>query len=364
MKSVVVREASIDDAEQLVRMWSDSLGSGGIVAPGCEPYPDPSLFDVSAMRENINDPNRQIILAESHGTVLGAMIVDWFSPYHCEHNCMAVSHNARQSKLGSLLVEGALKLQREREIVINCTELVTHSLASQSAHLRHGFEALCGFGYAHYPKVFSSQHRESVLWSWQLLGTAARKSGQYYSHSILKQFCQREIFIPGEYQPIVSLIIGQLRSLIRYEFGEPVRRSCPAAIQVDPKEGSSHFYIDVIACGNDDALADAFDSAKEANKAFILARLNANDPGCAESVRWLKSRGFVFHSFLPLYRFDQRTERLSDLLCMQWVHPDLIRANPLPGESNSRIQLYGYPLNATGAIVSTIREDLRLHEHV
>lgn len=364
MKSIVVREASINDAEQLVRMWSDSLGRDGVLAPGCEPYPDPSLFDVSAMRENINGPNRQIILAESHGTVLGAMIIDWFSPYHCEHNCMAVAHAARQFKLGSLLVEGALKLQRDREIVINCTELVTHSLASQSAHLRHGFEALCGFGYSHYPKVFSPHHRESVLWTWQLLGTATRKADQYHSHPILKQFCQRELFVPKEYKAIVSQIIDQLQSLIRYEFGEPVRPSCPAAIKVDPKEGYSHFYIDVITTGNDDALANAFDSAKEKNKEFILARLNANDPGCAESVRWLKSRGFVFHSFLPLYRIDQRTERLSDLLCMQWVHPELTRANPLPGESNSRIHLYGYPLNATGAIIGTIREDLRLRENV
>lgn len=378
---VVVREAVMPDASALVEMWEAALGAGGVWQPGCEPYPDPSLFSVEDMKSNIDDPARQIVLAEDGKQILGAIIVDWMSPYHCENNCMAVRRDAYGRGIGSLLIEGVTALLSEREFVINCTELVTHSLASQSAHIRRGYDTICGFGYAHYPHVFSPVHRESVLWSWRLFqkagGTAVStanapspKMGETAGAASMDKSASsqgdvpcfdRTIFVAPRYQELVKSIVEQVGTTLNYSLSSGSSNGA-SELKIDPKEGQKHFYIDVLKCGEEKDfsgdLQSAVEQAKSTGKSFVLVRINANDPGCPKVVEWLRSRQFCFHSFLPLYRYSPDGDGFNDLLCMQWIAPEEIVGNPLPGASGSLIQLYGYPLGVTGKVIDTIRREV------
>lgn len=383
-KDVCIRDAHEADAQQLVAMYESALGVGGVGGPNQEPYPDPSLFSVDGMLANIGDRSRQIIVAELDGRIVGAMIVDWLSPFHCENNCMAVAREARGLGIGSLLVQGVSVALDNKPLVINCTEVVTHSLASQAAHIRQGYDVFCGFGYAHYSRVFFPDHPESVLWVWRLFGQVSRwlrssltdtsmrnqpncsmDGNSTVPEALLVQLKQiRDVYIPTNYSKLILQIVSQISDSLRYHLSDTalVGSGLPQ-IQIDPKEGYEHFYIHVNACGvlqvAQKELRNAIEAAKSASKRFILVRINANDPGCPQLANWLREQQFVFHSFLPLYWFDQSTEKLTDVLCLQWVAPDIVVGNSLPGETNSVIKVYGFPANLTADIIGTIRQELR-----
>jgi hypothetical protein len=83
---------------------------------------------------------------------------------------MVVPVNRRGLKLGSHIVRGLADIIEQDKFTVNCTELVTHSMASQAAHFHNGFRSICGFGFCHYPHVFFKDHPESVLWVTKLQG--------------------------------------------------------------------------------------------------------------------------------------------------------------------------------------------------
>ena len=102
--------------------------------------------------------------------MVGAMVADELSPHHVEFNSMVVPIQRRGLKLGSHIVRGLADIVEQDKFTVNCTELVTHSMASQAAHFHNGFSAICGFGFCHYPHVFFKDHPESVLWVTKLQG--------------------------------------------------------------------------------------------------------------------------------------------------------------------------------------------------
>ncbi|HMP50789.1 MAG TPA: hypothetical protein PKD05_04480, partial [Candidatus Melainabacteria bacterium] len=97
-------------------------------------------------------------------------------------------------------------------------------------------------------------------------------------------------------------------------------------------------------------------------KHYIQARLSVNSEACIEYAEFLEKQGFIFMGLLPLYQHnvDQTTGdiKFGDVLLMQWICPDVLQRNPLPGETDSAPKLHGFPLGINGAIVKTMRRQL------
>lgn len=133
------------------------------------------------------------------------------------------------------------------------------------------------------------------------------------------------------------------------------------AFEVDPKEGFGHAYI--ICKPNfrfdEAAMAEALKSLQEAGKRFILVRMPAFNSQTLDLSKYLKSRGFVFQSYLPLYgHFPEAKIEFQDILTMQWIKPEVLAENALPGETESVVKLYGYPENLSGEIVKLMAREL------
>ncbi len=52
----------------------------------------------------------------------------------------------------------------------------------------------------------------------------------------------------------------------------------------------------------------------------------------------------------------------GDILTLQWLKPDVVAQNALPGQTQSVIKLYGYPENLSGPIIETIASQLKAIE--
>jgi len=133
------------------------------------------------------------------------------------------------------------------------------------------------------------------------------------------------------------------------------------AFEVDPKEGFGHAYI--ICKPNfrfdEAAMAEALTKLQDAGKRFILVRMPAFNSQTLDLSKYLKSRGFVFQSYLPLYgHFPEAKIEFQDILTLQWIKPEVLAENALPGETESVVKLYGYPENLSGEIVKLIAREL------
>jgi hypothetical protein len=94
-------------------------------------------------------------------------------------------------------------------------------------------------------------------------------------------------------------------------------------------------------------------------KRYIQARVPTINGSAIKNIDLLRAHGFVFLGWVPLHRCTQQKEPdFDDVLIMQWIRPDVVAANALPGETNAVVKLHGYPLNLTGDLISTIRKDL------
>lgn len=94
-------------------------------------------------------------------------------------------------------------------------------------------------------------------------------------------------------------------------------------------------------------------------------RIPANQPEAIALADYLRQKkSFVFHSYLPLYGYNQEPEHESfhDILTLQWIAPDILASNSLPGETDSVVKLYGYPENLSGSIVRLIASELKDQE--
>jgi hypothetical protein len=387
--------AKCSDAYEIAEMFTAALGKDGIGAPGCEPYPEPALFSAEGIKSIIDNLDRRLVIAKIDGKIAGGIVADYLSPYQCEFNCMAVRKDMRGKHIGTKIIAGAKKIIEEDMFTMNTTELVTHSMLSQSAHFSEGYNRITGFAFCHYPNVFFANHPESVLWvskpqgklvaklqnirkelgnainfespNWENICKKELPIGEYaLAKEILKQ---RDIFVPEEYRQLVKDILHQFQEIFDYQVISSTTDtkdsiSNDSVPNIDWKDGYGHTYITYNPNFNLNIaeLDSAVKSVKKAGKRFILVRIPANNPHAIETANLLRSEGFVFHSIAPLYGFDKYADgshMLYDILTLQWIAPDIIQSNPLPGQTNSVIHLYGYPLNLSGKIIKLIKKETR-----
>ena len=236
-------------------------------------------------------------------------------------------------------------------------------------------------------------------------GLAGSKSGNFKRLSEREMeiaadvLSKREVHVPPAYRHIVQSILFQFEDILDREIVEPVpfatmkkpgyedeadeqnpensegsevekaaedNQEQDGAVSkedfdVDPKEGFGHAYI--ICKPNfrfdETSMAEALTKLQEAGKRFILVRMPAFNSQTLDLSKYLKSRGFVFQSYLPLYgHFPEAKIEFQDILTMQWIKPEVLADNALPGETESVVKLYGYPENLSGEIVKLIAREL------
>jgi hypothetical protein len=361
---------------------------------------------------------------KNNGEIVGAMVADRLSPYHVEFNSMAVRRDRRGQRIGSAIVEGLKEIFDESDLTVNTTELVTHSLASQAAHFGAGYRSIVGFAFCHYPSVFFANHPESVLWVCRFQGklvSAARQirlalGRQLGSNSrdviqniltaqaqqrfslatgrlseeqlqlIAELLMARTAYVPAAYTALVQQILFQFEELLdrsvkarffkRAEVeteseSEPTNQASAdtpdLALKpvVEVKEGFGHSYI-IYKNGFvfDQALLDKeITELQSLGKRYILVRIPANQPEAIAMADYLRTeKGFVFHSYLPLYGYDidvvKNQHKLYDILTLQWIAPAILAENSLPGETNSVVKLHGYPENLSGPLIKLIASEL------
>ncbi|MBK9202556.1 MAG: hypothetical protein IPL73_08980 [Candidatus Obscuribacter sp.] len=421
VETVKVFAVAKDDgkyAAQIANMYVSALGAGGVSAPGHEAYPDSDLFTLEGVEATISAGERTIAIAcpvDASGEqqpCAGAMVMDRLSPYHVEFNSMAVAMPSRGLKLSSKIVQDLRDLVDLSDFTVNATELVTHSLASQAAHIRAGYKNICGFGFCQYPRVFFKDHPESVLWVVRLqgklvsrvkqlranLGRGLGDSIDLVQHKVVEAqarfsasstyqrldekqltivsdlLSSRVSYVPQRYKALVESILFQfedtLDRTVRSESdlttqpgpAQDSKTSAESDFDVELKEGFGHSYI--IYKQNfvfDSASIDkTISDLKAKDKRFILVRIPAHNGEALPLAQHLQKAGFVFHSYLPLYGYYEGSSALfGDILTLQWLKPEVVAQNALPGQTESVIKLYGYPENLSGPIIETIACELK-----
>ncbi len=116
------------------------LEKAGVQAPGHDPYPAPEVFSEAGILAIISDPDRDFIVAECDGEIAGGMIVTHNSPYHREFGCVSIRKNFQGNGLSTLMLTYQKKWEQQCSLVINTTEIVTHSMLSQAAHHKAGYD--------------------------------------------------------------------------------------------------------------------------------------------------------------------------------------------------------------------------------
>lgn len=417
VKVFVVTKDDVQYSSQIADMYVSALGPGGVGAPGHEAYPDSDLFTKEGVEATIKGGERTIAIAcpiDESGKQLpcaGAMVMDRLSPYHVEFNSMAVALNSRGLKLGSKIVQGLRDLVDESDFTVNATELVTHSLASQAAHIRAGYKNICGFGYCQYPRVFFKDHPESVLWVVRLQGKLVSRLKQlranlgrnlgdsidlvqqkvvdaqarFAASSTYQRLDEKQLslcadllssrvsFVPQAYKALVESILFQFEDTLdrtvktekdiadQTQDSEAATKAADGHYDVELKEGFEHSYV--IYKQNfvfDSAAIDkTIGDLKSKHKRFILVRIPAHNVEALSLAQHLQKSGFVFHSYLPLYGYyPEGTPVFGDILTLQWIKPEVVAQNAMPGQTESVIKLYGYPENLSGPIIETIASEL------
>ncbi len=414
-------------SKDIAQMYVAALGPGGVGKKGCEAYPDPDLFSEAGVKETLLAGERLIAVAQYNDQICGAMVADKLSPYHVEFNSMAVPITKRGLGIGSAIVTGLKEMMDASELTINTTELVTHSLASQAAHFHAGYNSIVGFAFCHYPRVFFADHPESVLWVTkfqgkilstvkQLRSALGRQLGTRSSDLVqtivaaqaqtqtnispaissrlseqqlplvAELLLERTAYVPKLYANLVQSILFQFEEILdrsvqsvtdqvqltqSKEEEETKAQEPGESLSIEYKEGFGHAYI-IYKPGfkfssslDQAALDSALEALAKLEKRYILVRIPANQPEAIALADYLRQKkNFVFHSYLPLYGYNQEPEQESfhDILTLQWIAPDILASNALPGETDSVVKLYGYPENLSGSIVKLIASELKEQE--
>jgi GNAT superfamily N-acetyltransferase len=390
----VFRQAQPDDAEKIVNSYESVFGKGGVRAPGHDPYPTPEVFSKEGVLAIIADTERDLLVAEWDGEIAGGMIVTHNSPFHREFGCVSVHKNFRGKGISSHM----LRYQKEREkqcsLVVNTTEIVTHSMLSQAAHNHAGYDKITGFGYCQYPNVFFKHTPESCLWITSLEGSVIewlRASRPTLSKSWMRDCTtpaatkmsgtklpeltnieralvtvlekQRKCYVPARYLDVVSKLLTQFDDTLSYRIFDEKETGVicdeQTSIQIDlcaeQPYAYLHFEKAVLA---ESGFEVAWKMVVENDKRYVQARLPLNDRSTIQNINLLRRKGFVFLGIAPIFNFKMHPLEFDDLFLMQWVHPKIIDRCPLPGATDSVAKLYGYPLNFTGAVIEAIRKDL------
>lgn len=193
---------------------------------------------------------------------------------------------------------------------------------------------------------------------------------------------ERTAYVPKLYANLVQSILFQFEEILdrsvqsvtdQVQLTQPEEEEIKAQepgerLSIEYKEGFGHAYI-IYKPGfkfssslDQAALDNALEALAKLEKRYILVRIPANQPEAIEVADYLRQKkNFVFHSYLPLYGYNQEPERESfhDILTLQWIAPDILASNSLPGETDSVVKLYGYPENLSGSIVRLISSELR-----
>lgn len=381
-RGVEFRFARTKDADAIAAIYESVFGKGGIKAAGHEQYPEPDVFTPHGVVRIAQDPERRFIVAEMDNRIVGGMIINFISPYNCEFACVCVGKKFQGLGISPLMLAHARRLADQSPLTINSTEIVTHSVLSQTAHNSAGYSKVTGFGFCQYPRVFFLNHPESCIWISDLSGRVARcllidKFGlhgeQFFSAGeriLLDAIGQsRDVFLPHEYRQIVTAIANQFADQITYRIHAhtdmPSAAACDGqAVQMELHDVAPYAYIKFPSGSYDGWHVDvnsALGEIAQAGKRFIQARIPANKPSAVVYAQYLRERGFVLLGFLPLYSYHDRAigkPYFDDLLVLQWIAPEVIASNELPGETDSVIKLYGYPDNLTGALLKVIRKEL------
>lgn len=364
MKIKINSNPSKEKAAEICAMYEAALGEGGIYGTGCEQYPDPDLFSKEGIESIIDTPERQLIIAEAESSIVGGAILDWacMQKRHCEINCLATSKKLRGRGIGRSLFDGAKKIMDQLDCVVNTTEFVTHSMHSQAAFFEKGRTNFVAFSYCHYPYVFFADHPESVIWMVSIHGNKTRE--------VLNQ--KRTVYLPSSYATIGNTILKQFSDLIDYEVlsksnsKQASKEGTKLRLSVNPKGSYRYCHFNfshpaIVEGIKTDQIFDDIDQAIEqmmmAKKEFILARIAINTPEAIEVAEYLKSKGFAFHGVLPLNELDTN-KNYSDILTMQWINPKVLSENSWPGDTNSVIKIYGYPVNITKDILKVVQSEL------
>lgn len=390
-------------------MYEKALGPGGVKCPGADPYPDTDLFSVEGVAQTLEQGERVLALAATEeDELVGAMVMDRLSPHHVEFNSMAVRIDKRGMRAGSAIVAFLRDLLEETDFTLNATELVTHSLASQAAHIHAGYKNICGFSFCHYPKVFFKEHPESVLWVVKLQGKLvplaksfrmqlgrnlssdktnvktkildlqSRQSTQSSFVRLSEReldiasdlLAKRAVYVPKDYLPLVQSILFQFEDILDRNLltekqiaihGEETAKAERQNLNIEYEEGFGHSYVIMSSQFSFDRqeIATALKELKDLGKRFILVRLPAFNPESLALAEYLREEGFVFQSYLPLYgHFPEDLTEFGDILTLQWIKPEILEQNALPGETDSVVKVYGYPQNISGEIINQIRVEL------
>jgi hypothetical protein len=193
---------------------------------------------------------------------------------------------------------------------------------------------------------------------------------------------ERTAYVPQSYANMVQSILFQFEEILdrsvqsvadQVQLTQPQREETKAEApgdspSIEYKEGFGHAYI-IYKPGfkfgsslDQAALDNALDALAKLEKRYILVRIPANQPEAIALADYLRQKkSFVFHSYLPLYGYNQepKQERFHDILTLQWIAADILASNSLPGETDSVVKLYGYPENLSGSIVRLIASELK-----
>src|ERR1700733_2632874 len=146
-QSYKIIRATLSHAREIVTCYESVFGKGGVRAPGHEAYPAPEVFSEQGVRAIVNDAAREFLIMEVDAEIAAGMIITHNSSFHREFGCVAVAKKFQGRGLSTLMLKEAKELERHQSLVVNVTEIVTHSILSQSAHKKAGNGCITGLGF-------------------------------------------------------------------------------------------------------------------------------------------------------------------------------------------------------------------------
>ncbi len=380
-ESPAFRPAKESDAADIVQLYERVFGTSGIKAIGHEAYPAPDVFCTQGVRKILANPSKLFLVGELRQQLVSGMLINFLSPYNCEFACVAVDPRCRDMGISPRMLMFARAIAGGSSLSINATEIVTHSVMSQSAHSAAGYGKVIGFGYCQYPRVFFANHPESCLWVCSIDGRVAQALRRQMPDSRMtpvKDLTQeelrlrkalettRKIFVPNHYRDIAGEILAQFTDTLDYRLMDNIEKASDARTKASSESHKEDpFGYLILPTGVypkwQDDVAQEIESIKSQGKRYIQARIPANDPSSIIYAEHLRSLGFVLLGILPLYLHrltEAGTAEFDDLLVQQWISRETLCQNALPGETDSVIKIHGYPANLSGRLLKVIRQEL------